>query len=131
MKKIPGAVKQFPEINALFLYGSILTDRFSNESDLELGVLFQREIDSEAYFDLILNFENEISGLLMNKMNAVIMNNANLVLLREIIQANFILFEKNRHERIDFCVKRMIDYMDFMPYFNRMKEGLLFRIRQV
>jgi predicted nucleotidyltransferase len=129
-EKISGIVKQQPEINALFLYGSILSDRFTHKSDIDIGVLFLKEVDSDSYFDLIVNFDSVLSGLFEYKINSVIMNSANLILLREIIQANCIIFEKDRHERIDFCVKRMIDIMDFRPYFTMMKDGLLSRIRQ-
>jgi predicted nucleotidyltransferase len=130
-EKIPDIAKQHQEITAIFLYGSILTDRFTDKSDIDLGVLFLRKVESESYFDLILDFDSALSGLSAYKMNSVIMNGANLILLREIIQANYILFENDRHERIDFCVKRTIDYMDFKPYFTMMKKGLLSRIRQV
>lgn len=51
------------KVNKLFVFGSILTTRFNNESDIDMVVNFQ-DIPLEDYADNYLNFKDALVQLL-------------------------------------------------------------------
>jgi predicted nucleotidyltransferase len=50
-------------VDNLFLFGSILTDKFSPESDIDFLVNFE-EVDLYQYFDNYMNFKESLEQLL-------------------------------------------------------------------
>lgn len=62
-------------VKCLYVFGSILTDRFNNESDIDFAVNFDKEkIESEKtdWADLFFDFIHEMEELLGRKVDMVV-----------------------------------------------------------
>lgn len=65
-------------VRKLYVFGSILTNRFTNESDVDFCVDFDKEkIESERldWADLFFDFIHELESLLKRKVDMVFENN--------------------------------------------------------
>lgn len=59
------------KIKKLYVFGSILTDRFSENSDVDFSFHFEDEVDYHNYSDLFLGFYNELKRLLGREIDLV------------------------------------------------------------
>ena len=58
------------KVNELYLFGSILTDRFSDSSDVDVLIQFG-DIDLIDYFDNYMDFKDELEKLLSRPVDIV------------------------------------------------------------
>ena len=75
-------------VKRLFVFGSILTERFSENSDIDFSVDFDAEKiekDNKDWADLFFDFLHEMESLLGRKVDIVFDNNvANIIFRREL-----------------------------------------------
>ena len=62
------ALCQMYKVNKLFVFGSILTERFNKESDIDLVVDFNKE-DITDYFDNYYNLKDSLQEVLGRKVD--------------------------------------------------------------
>ncbi len=58
-------------VKNLYAFGSILTDRFNDESDIDMLVNFNHEIDHNNYADNFIDFYNALKGLFLREVDLV------------------------------------------------------------
>ena len=58
------------KVNRLFVFGSVLTDRFNDESDIDLVVDFKKD-EVEDYFDNYFDFKYSLQDLFGRKVDLV------------------------------------------------------------
>ncbi|MDE7414444.1 MAG: nucleotidyltransferase domain-containing protein [Muribaculaceae bacterium] len=79
IEKIAVLCKKY-RVDCLYVFGSILTDRFNNDSDIDFAVKFDEEkIKSEKmdWADLFFDFIHALEDLLGRKIDMVIDNRIN------------------------------------------------------
>lgn len=59
------------KVKTLAVFGSILTDRFNDRSDVDLLVNFNHEINHNNYADNYIDFYNALKGLLGRDVDLV------------------------------------------------------------
>lgn len=67
---IIGLCKRF-KVKKLYVFGTILTDRFNDKSDVDFSFDFEEEVDYHSYSDLFLGFYNELKHLLGREVDLV------------------------------------------------------------
>lgn len=67
IQKIAALCKKH-KVNKLFVFGSILTNRFNNDSDVDLVVTFNKEEVSD-YFDNYFDFKYSLEDLFGRKVD--------------------------------------------------------------
>ena len=58
------------KVNRLFVFGSVLTDRFNDDSDIDLVVDFKKD-EVEDYFDNYFDFKYSLQDLFGRKVDLV------------------------------------------------------------
>jgi len=101
-------VKKHTEIVALYLFGSVATQKNNPNSDVDIAIIFQKEING---FERI-NIETELSDILKSNVDLVIFSNASPLLKHQILKYGHLIFENNRDERIRHEVMARFDFMD-------------------
>jgi predicted nucleotidyltransferase len=120
---IPGGVE------AIYLYGSIVTNRVRADSDIDVAILPSPGIDDLKRLELIskiqsifaflfskTGFKQEISVLdLRGKYSSI-------QLLYKVITEGVLVFQRDRLHRLDFenAVKR--EYFDFKPFLKLLRK---------
>jgi uncharacterized protein len=106
-------------IDAVYLFGSVANQTSNKLSDIDFGILLNKSINFNNYFDLHLKFLHKFSGIFeTDKIDIVILNNSPCLLSHSVIKNSKILFCTDENRRIEFEVKIMNKYLDFKPFLN-------------
>jgi predicted nucleotidyltransferase len=110
------------DLKAIYLYGSVLTEYFNKESDIDIALLLNEKLDSKALFDL----SAQLSFALKRDIDLVQLDKVSTVLQFQIIQTGKRIFCKdtifcNRYESQIFCAYVELNEMR-KPYFDEIKK---------
>ncbi|HPN18556.1 MAG TPA: nucleotidyltransferase domain-containing protein [Chitinophagales bacterium] len=102
--KIISLLTSTANVKAIYLYGSIITEYFNSESDIDIAVLLDKKIDFLELFELNSNLAKELG----KDIDLVQLDNVSTVLQFQVIQNGKRIFcndEKycNRYESQIFC----------------------------
>jgi predicted nucleotidyltransferase len=111
LKDLVPHLREFPNVLAVFLFGSQADGYATPESDIDLGVLFAREPDLEEELDL----EVTLCDLLgTERVDVVNLNRADLLLRHRAISGRLI-YERDAERVSDFIEETILRYIDYEP----------------
>lgn len=104
-------------IISAYLFGSIAgsSSEAKLEPDVDLAIFLSGDNPFERPIDAKFSFQEEISKHLNIKekdVDVLILNNAPSVISHEVLKTGFLLYERDREERIDFEIKKEHKYYD-------------------
>jgi predicted nucleotidyltransferase len=117
----------FGEVETAYLFGSAASGKLRKRSDIDVALLLQRDVKKARQFDIRLRLMAWLEDIFKRPTEVVIMNDAPLLLLREILKVKKIIYEKNAPYRIQFESQKRREYLDFRPHMLR--HSLAFRRR--
>jgi hypothetical protein len=117
----------FGEVEAAYLFGSAASGRLRKKSDIDVALLLRPDVKKARQFDIRLRLMARLEDIFKRPTEVVIMNDAPLLLFREILKAKKIIYEKNAPYRIQFESQKRREYLDFRPHMLR--HSLAFRRR--
>lgn len=110
---------QLTEADIIFLFGSILTDNFNKDSDIDIGVYFQnRRYDKTAVYDTFIDFFQT------EKVDVAFLNEASPLLLYQVTKKGKPMACKNYKILMEFRLRSIKKYWETKK-FRKMKEYLL------
>ncbi|RLB28471.1 MAG: nucleotidyltransferase domain-containing protein [Deltaproteobacteria bacterium] len=109
--KITAFAKARPVISAIYLFGSHASGRERPKSDIDLGVVFRRDVDG---FERI-NMETEISNLLNKEVHLVDMRKSSPFLRHQIYKYGAWLYDDDSDYPVTFMAKSISYYLDTEP----------------
>lgn len=128
-QKMPALKKFFaydPRVLAVFLFGSQVDGYATARSDIDLAVLFDRQVD----LDDELGLEAEISRLLgTDAVDVVNLNEADLRFRFRAINGK-LLYERDYVRVSDFIEETLIAYPDYQIFMDRYNEDYFSGMRQ-
>jgi len=96
-----------------YLFGSQARGATHHFSDIDIGVLLDKEVPEEQYFDKALKLAGELEGELQTKrVDVALLNRAKPFLRYQIVFGGKLLFAKNRAAQIFFENRTMKEYDD-------------------
>ena len=116
-------------ITAIYLYGSSISGRLREESDIDIAILPLHDTTGEERLVLIAKIEAIVSKILKENGISREVSIADLrgrfipiTLQYRIVTEGILLYERDRVERFEFenAVKR--EYFDFIPYLEYLRE---------
>jgi len=117
------------KIAAVYLYGSSISGRLREESDIDIAILPLYNIADEEKLVLIAKIEGVVSKMLKEKG---ILREVSIVDLRgrfipltlqyKIVTEGTRLYERNALERAEFENALKREYFDFIPYLDYLRE---------
>lgn len=129
-KEIIETFQRHPEVIAVYLFGSYASGRQLEGSDLDVAVLLATPVKGKELHDLEMTYFRELSERIPKNLDIVILNRAGEILTHEILTKGKLVYERDRDKRVEFEARRIVDYLDFLPYFERMQKGMMQRLRQ-
>ena len=112
MKRIEGKIRsEFPDITALYLFGSRAKKQVKKDSDVDLAAFVRPEkLGQDPLYELKLNdfFEKQLS----EAVDVVIMNKANPILQHQVLKHGRRLMESDHRART------MLELMSFKKYLD-------------
>ncbi|MEK7557934.1 MAG: nucleotidyltransferase domain-containing protein [Patescibacteria group bacterium] len=118
----------FEKNNVVFtyLFGSQVKGKTDFESDVDLAVYLNESC--KDFFKTRLVLIEIIQDVLKKKVDIVILNEIKSIFLKfVIIKEGKVIFEKNHEKRVDFELKIMREYYDFLPFIKEYNKAYLER----
>lgn len=110
-----------PGIAAVYLYGSVARGTAHDDSDVDIGVLYERPPEGTLLAQPFAD-EADLAELLAHRAQIVVMNHAPPDLVHRILRDGILLLEPNRSRRILFEVRARNLYFDLLPMLRQYRE---------
>lgn len=114
------------QISAVILFGSLATNKETPLSDVDLAVLYHRDLSTDDLESLHRQVMGIITDLLQSDdIDVINLNTAPLSMQYGAIKQSKILLLNNRVEYIDYWEKTVKYYLDFKPLLDESNNTLL------
>lgn len=114
--------KKENKVLAAYLFGSYARGGQTAESDIDIAVLLS---DSSKNLQYYLHLVNEVSKVLGDKVDLVILNTAPPILKHQVIKHGKLVYCKDEEARIRFEAWAQDEYLDFSRAIARYDECLM------
>lgn len=118
------AFEDFPEVEAVFLFGSVAEGRAGAESDLDLAIVPSGAGLRERRLDLLSALVR--AGL--DDVDLVFLDTADVVLRYEAVRPNFLIYARESFDHGEYYSRTLREYWDFLPYLELQRESMKRRI---
>jgi predicted nucleotidyltransferase len=123
LKAVKAFVADRPEVTLAFIFGSFIGGRMSEESDIDLAILFKKAPDLNNYMEL----KEKLSDSLKREVDLIILNTAPPIIKFQILKQGLI-FKQDERAYSDFFIQTIKEYDD-LKYFRKEVEKNLLRGR--
>lgn len=130
LDRLQAHLQQQPEIDAAYLFGSRATGRAGEDSDVDVALLLAEDVDLEEDPMYRLRQLAALETLSGQRVDVVILNQAPLVLINQVLTTGELIFERNHHRRVRFEVRSLLAYFDFKPMLDRLNRKLAQDIKE-
>ena len=114
----------YPEVQAVYLFGSHATGRLHLESDVDLGLVPANPGARTRKLDILTDLAR--SGFC--EVSLVFLDTADVVLRYEAVRHNRLIYSTKHFDRGAFYAKVVREYLDFGPYLEVLREAYKMRI---
>jgi uncharacterized protein len=100
--------KAHPEISVIYLFGSHAVGHPRSKSDVDLGVLFSKDVDGFAR----INMETEISNMLKKNVDLIDMKKSSSSLRHQIYKYGKLIYHDGSDFPFQFRASSIREYLD-------------------
>lgn len=116
--------QKYPEIQAVYVFGSVATGKVKAGSDLDLGIVPKTPSLHERKLDIL----TDLARLGFCEVDLVFLDVEDIVLRFEIVKHNKVIYQTSDFERGEYYSRILRQYFDFLPYLKVQREALKRRI---
>jgi len=106
--KITNSAKAHPEISAVYLFGSHVVGHPRSKSDIDLGILFVKDVDGFTR----INMETEISNLLKKDVDLIDIKKSSPFLRHQIYKYGKFIYHDGSDFPFQFRASSIREYLD-------------------
>ena len=121
-EKLISYFKNKPEIIAVYLFGSLTGDNFSDRSDIDIALML-KDNEKLTAFNYRLQVMTELEGLLQREVDVIIFSRGDLRLQHQILKGE-LLIGHNSQERVRRETHSRQKYLDMRYFFDIYEEKL-------
>lgn len=118
--------KKEGRILVAYIFGSHAKGTNTRESDIDIAILLSET--PEKTLDYQLYLVKELSGILGDNVDLVILNNAPPLLKNQVIKHGKVIYSASERSRIIFEAKAQSEYLDLSMALKRYDECLIRKI---
>jgi len=115
---LPQVFRQFPKIQAVYLFGSAAEGNLHAESDLDLGIKGEAGIK-----DRQLDIFTELARHGFCHVDLVFLDIPDIFMRYEVVRHHHVLYERENFNATSFYSLTMRQYEDFYPYLKVQREA--------
>lgn len=109
-QKIASYFKCLKGISAVYLFGSEAKGTSNRLSDVDVGILFER--NQAPSFEEKTRLQEELSALLKKDVDLVVLNSANPILNHQVLKNGVLLLSPKPRDVHAFFIKTVMEYDD-------------------
>jgi len=113
-------------VSVAYLFGSYAKKTRTADSDIDIAVLLSET--PKKMLECYLHLVNELSKILGNEVDLIILNASPPVLKYQVIKYGKIVYSKDEGTRIAFEARAQSEYLDFRRILTRYNECLINQI---
>ncbi len=117
LNSIRDFLAQKPEVNTVYLHGSLARGDALSSSDIDIGIYLGDNFKPDLYYlgDLIVRLNDLVKG---RKVDISIINNMSPLYRFNVVYHNRVLYCRDFGKKAEFELKTRRDYEDYLPFFN-------------
>lgn len=112
-------------IVAIYLFGSTVSGKAHDRSDIDIAFLFDRAFYKKDPFYAVQEAEMlsvKIAGEMQKPIDAIVINSVSLSFAYHILRQGLCVYQRKSSERILFEVAIENEYHDFAPFIKELRE---------
>lgn len=125
LNKLSEIFSQYPDIQAVYLFGSMATNRTHPESDLDLAIVSRNPNLKQQWLDIL----TELAKQGFDRVDLSFLDNRNLILKYEAVRLNRPIYQTEDFDHGSYSSLAIRQYLDFLPFLQVQKEALKWRIQ--
>lgn len=116
--------ERYPDIDAVYLFGSRAEGRAREDSDIDLGLVGRRDRLEPRKIDLLA----DLARAGEDRVDLVLLNGADPALRFEAVRPNRLIYAKPEFEHGNYYSLALREYFDFEPYLRVQRDALKRRL---
>jgi predicted nucleotidyltransferase len=121
---LPQVFSQYPDIQAVYLFGSFASGNVHRESDLDLAIVPRHDTVRESRLDILADLARH--GF--SRVDLVFLDTDDIVLKFEAVRQNRLVYQRDDFSRGAMYSQVVRQYLDFLPYLKVQREAYKRRI---
>ncbi|MHB1337099.1 MAG: type VII toxin-antitoxin system MntA family adenylyltransferase antitoxin [Candidatus Humimicrobiaceae bacterium] len=105
-------------ISTIYLFGSFAKNFNRKDSDIDIAVLFKKNLDKLERFNLVLEFVLELENILGEKIDIIDIENADPFFIHQVMLGKIIVIDKDTERRVSFEVDKRRTFFDMQPFYE-------------
>jgi len=105
-------------VSTIYLFGSFAKNFSRKDSDIDIAVLFKKNLDELERFNLVLEFALELENILGKKIDIINIENADPFFIHQVMLDKIIVIDKDTERRVSFEVDKRRTFFDMQPFYE-------------
>lgn len=118
-KELQTIFSSHPQILSAYVFGSTALGIDREGSDMDIAIRLTEELSAERRFELRLNLMDDIENRLRRSVDIVILNDASLLLIHQVMKTGSLLYVMDEEDEIAFMHRKRKEYFDFKYYLDK------------
>jgi predicted nucleotidyltransferase len=106
------------DVSTVYLFGSVVKERTTPNSDVDIAVLFVRGLSLLRRFERKLEIANDLEDTLKTKVDIVDLENADLYFIHQVMLNKEIVLDRDIDRRVSFEVEKRRKYFDKKHFYD-------------
>ncbi len=124
LNRLEEVFARFPDVQAVYLFGSVAEERAHYESDIDLAVVPREGAGPLNKLDML----SELARVGFCSVDLVILDTNDIVLKHEAVRLNRLVYHTDDFDAATFFSKVVREYLDFSPYLRIFDEAYKERV---
>lgn len=121
---LPAVFRKYPDVQAVYLFGSAAEGRMRADSDIDLAVVPRSGACRERRLEMLA----DLTRAGFDNVDLVFLDTDDLVLKYEAVRQNRVVYQTDDFSRGEMYSKVVRMYLDFLPYLEVQREAYKRRI---
>ncbi len=131
IEQLKNILSHYAQIDAAYLFGTAATGKLRPNSDVDVAVLLAEPYAEEELAAVHARIIYEIEAAFHREADVKILNELeHLPLIQKIIADGILVCDRHSPRRKAFAVKKNLEYLDFLPHYERMLDLYAERLRK-
>ncbi|MBO9327417.1 MAG: nucleotidyltransferase domain-containing protein [Roseiflexus sp.] len=124
LERLSDIFRTYPDIQAVYLFGSAVTGRLHAESDLDLAIVPRPGAGELPRLDIL----TDLARAGFCRVDLVILDTDNIVLKHEVVRHNRLIYQTEDFDRGAYFSRIVRQFLDFRPYLDVQRQAYKQRI---
>jgi predicted nucleotidyltransferase len=121
VRRIVQFASEQPTILAAYIFGSVVPQRLTVESDVDIGLLFESPAEGLRLMEL----QEELTGVLGRQVDLVGLNQVSPILAMQVLKHGEVVFARSERAVREFQIRTLFAYFDLKQVRKPIEEALL------